>query len=114
MEKSLLSLLAISHAVAGYQNYGDHFDDLNTQIAVLSSEIAGLAKIQGDLASLAVKVSSLNYKVTLAANRIEELDGFDDNLAATSSNLYFIDDWDYVVKSQDTNNANTSNASPCS
>ena len=114
MKKSLLSLLAISLAVAGYQNYGDQFDDLNSQIAVLSSEIAGLAKIKGDLASLAVKVSSLNYKVTLAANKIEELARFADNLAATSSNLYFIDYRDNFVKSQDKNNTNTSNTSSCS
>ena len=52
--------------------------------------------------------------MTLAANKIEELARFADNLAATSSNLYFIDDRDNFVKSQDKNNTNTSNTSSCS
>ena len=42
MKKSLLGLLALALAVVGCQNYDDQFDDLNTKIAALSSEVSEL------------------------------------------------------------------------
>jgi len=59
MKKSLLGLLALALAVVGCQNYDDQFDDLNTKIAALSSEVSNLSTIQSNVAALSTKLDNL-------------------------------------------------------
>ena len=59
MKKCLLTILAGALLIVSCQNYDDQFDDLNSQITALASQVAGLSKVQSDLTALQGTVSIL-------------------------------------------------------
>ncbi|MBL6669857.1 MAG: hypothetical protein ISP72_07005, partial [Flavobacteriaceae bacterium] len=104
MKKSLLPLLAIALAAVGCQNYDDQFDDLNGQLAALSSQVAGLAQVQNDLSSLSSTVASLqgSIKSTVDAalgESLTEIQAAIDSLTEASDNIATGDDVDNITDS---------------
>lgn len=103
MKKSLLCFLAIALTMVGCQNYDDQFNDLNTQISALSSQVAGLSQVQTDLSALAATVASLQSSVddngTALAGGLGELQEQIDALESQLSE---------VASSEDVSNINES------
>lgn len=103
MKKGLLCFLAIALTMVGCQNYDDQFNDLNTQISALSSQVAGLSQVQTDLSALAATVASLQSSVddngTALAGGLGELQEQIDALESQLSE---------VASSEDVSNINES------
>jgi len=104
MKKSLLSLLAVAVAAVGCQNYDDQFDDLNSQISALSSQIAGLAQVQSDLSALATTVSNLQAGVAQTvddalADGLQQIDDAVAELQAAADNAASSEDVQAIADS---------------
>jgi len=69
MKKCLLTILAGALLIVSCQNYDDQFDDLNSQIIALASQVAGLGKVQSDLTALAGTVNSLESSIAASVDQ---------------------------------------------
>ena len=52
MKKGLLSLLAVALTIVSCQDYDDQFAELTGLVNTLSTEVAGIAQVKTDLATL--------------------------------------------------------------
>jgi hypothetical protein len=77
MKKGLLSILAAAAILVSCQNYDDQFDNLNTQITALKTQVDGLAGVQSSVDQLKSLISSLQSAT----------EGQDGELAALSTAL---------------------------
>ena len=68
MKKGLLSILAAAAVLVSCQNYDDQFDNLNTQITALKTQVDGLAGVQSTITQLQGQLNSLQDAALTSAD----------------------------------------------
>jgi len=72
MKKSLLGLVLAALTIVGCQNYDDQFDDLNTKITTLTSQVSELSGLSAAIQAVSDRISALEGS-TASASQLTEV-----------------------------------------
>ena len=91
MKKGLLSILAVALTIVSCQNYDDQFVELTGLVKTLSTEVAGIAKVQTDLATVKSVVDNLTLSIAALPNNTASIAAISSGLTSATAQITTIE-----------------------